>query len=345
VQTAWLLGLAAALTGVWLAADRRRPDDAVRPWLHLFLRFGLAGQMFYYGMAKVIPVQFQQPSLVTLVQPVGHLSLSDLLWTFIGASTPYQMLAGWAEVLAGVLLVVPATATIGAIVCLFDMLQVFSLNMAYDFGLKQISGHLVVMALVLLAPDLGRLWRAALNQAAAAAPARPLLASARANRMAALAQVAVGLYLLALFTSLSLQAWRTEGDGRPRSPLYGIWDVVDLTIDDVATPPADADYDRRWRRVIFDAPGTVAFQRTDDSVAHFGARIDEGRRSLVLSKGSSRTWRSAFTVERTAEDRLALTGEMDGHRVRVGLRRLELDTFRLRGSRFRWVRPPDPYAG
>ena len=46
---------------------------------------------------------------------------------------------------------------LGAWVCLLDMLQVFALNMAYDFGLKQLSFHLIVMAAVLVAPDLPRL--------------------------------------------------------------------------------------------------------------------------------------------------------------------------------------------
>ena len=76
-------------------------EAALYAWFRLALRFLLAAQMFYYGMAKVIPTQFQAPSLVTLVQPVGSLSLADLLWTFIGASTSYQMLAGVAEVAAG----------------------------------------------------------------------------------------------------------------------------------------------------------------------------------------------------------------------------------------------------
>jgi hypothetical protein len=39
------------------------------------------------------------------------------------------------------------------------MLQVFLLNMAYDFGLKQISFHLLVHGAVLLAPDVPRLPR------------------------------------------------------------------------------------------------------------------------------------------------------------------------------------------
>jgi uncharacterized membrane protein YphA (DoxX/SURF4 family) len=117
------------------------------------IRFGLAAQLFYFGMAKVIPAQFPPPSLVTLVEPVGQLSRTDLLWTFIGSSTAYQMFTGWTEVIGGILLVIPATATFGAIVALADMTHVLALNMAFDVGLKQISFHLILMSLFLLAPD------------------------------------------------------------------------------------------------------------------------------------------------------------------------------------------------
>ena len=66
---------------------------------------------------------------------------------------------------------------------------------------------------------------------------------------------------------------------------------------------------------------------------------------MRLSKGRSRTWRADFEIERDGEERLRLTGEMDGHRIEARLRRVELDTFRLRQSPFRWIRPPDPFAG
>jgi hypothetical protein len=105
------------------------------------------------------------------------------------------------------------------------------------------------------------------------------------------------------------------------------------------------DYDRRWRRVIFDTTDVMVLQRTDDSFAHYGVTFDERAQALSLTKGNSRTWRASFRVSRPARDRLLLQGEMDGHRIEAQLRLLELDTFRLRGSRFRWIRPPDPFAG
>ena len=113
----------------------------------------------------------------------------------------------------------------------------------------------------------------------------------------------------------------------------------------MAVPPDKADYDLRWRRVIFDTPDVVAIQRTDDSVAHYGASIEAGGARLRLSKGRSRTWRADFDIQRPGDGELWLAGEMDGHRIDARLRRVDLDTFRLRESRFRWIRPPDPFAG
>jgi len=347
VQLAWLLAASIAVTAVWMATGRAAArDERLRTWFRLLLRLVLAAQMFYYGMAKVIPSQFPPPGLVTLVEPVGASSLSDLLWTFVGASLPYQIVTGGAELLAGLLLLTPATATAGALLALADMAQVFLLNMAYDFGLKQISFHLGLIAAVLLAPEARRLIAVLAGRAAGPSTQPAIFRTSRANRAALVAQVALGVYLMATFAALSVRYWYGEGGGRaPRSPLYGIWDLEELSVDGRAGPAALNDYDRRWRRVIFDTPRVAVFQRIDDSLAHYGASYDEGRATVTLTKRSSRTWRADFSVERPARDRLVLDGMMDGHHIVLRLALLDLDTFRLLNSRFRWVRPPDPFAG
>jgi uncharacterized membrane protein YphA (DoxX/SURF4 family) len=348
VQTAWLVAASLVGAAIWSALDRRDRDYAtLHAWFRLFLRFAVAAQMFYYGMAKIIPSQFPPPALVTLVTPVGNLSLSDLLWTFIGSSTPYQVFTGVAETLAGILLLTPRTTPLGAIIAIADMIQVFVLNMTYDFGLKQISFHLLLMSAVLLAPDLRRIANVlVLNRPAPPSTEPPLFHSARANRRALAAQIAFGLYLMAMFANVSWRFYRAEGGpGAPKSPLYGIWDIHELSIDGETRPAVMNDYDRRWRRVIFDAPHVVVFQRTDDSFAHFRAALDERSGALTLGKGTSRLWRARFAVERPAQDQLVLEGTMDERRIRMRLQRVGLDTFRLLNSTFRWVRPPDPYAG
>jgi hypothetical protein len=344
VQTALLLTAAAVGTAIWSVFDRRRTDHArLHAWFRLYLRFALAGQMFYYGMAKVIPTQFPPPALVTLVRPVGDLSLTDLLWVFVGASIPYQMFTGWAELLAGFLLIVPQTTTLGALVALADMVQVFVLNMTYDFGLKQISFHLILIALFLIAPELRRLaavfvW----NRPAVPSTQPALFSTPRANRVAFGAQIAFGLFLATMFANLSLRFYGADGGpGALRSPLRGVWQVERMMVDGQERLPLLNDYDRQWRRVIFDFADRMYFQRWDDSYSAYGVSVDEPARRLTLTKGVSRNWGAAFSYERPANDRLILTGEMDGQRIRAELQLVERDTFRLLNSDFRWIRPPD----
>ena len=348
VQTFWLLVVSAIAALVWSDFDRRRIEYVtLHKWFRLFVRLALAAQMFDYAMAKIIPTQFPAPSLVTLVEPIGHLSLTDILWTSIGASPAYQIFTGFAELAGGLLLLVPRTTMLGAMICLADMVQVFVLNMTYDFGLKQISLHLLLMSVFLLAPDFSRLVNVfLLNRPAGPSATPPLLRTPRANRLALAAQLVFGAYLLAMYTRIGVSYWYGDGGGgSPRSPLYGIWEVDQLAVDGQLRSPLLNDYDRRWRRVIFDSPTGVVFQRTDDSFAHYGATVDLNSRSLTMTKGGSKSWTARFTVERPAQDRLILDGDMDNHKIHVQLTLVEFDSFRLLNSGFRWIRPPDPSGG
>ncbi len=348
VQTFWMLLFSAFAAALWSRFARKRDDYIVlHKWFRLFIRFGLAAQMFYYGLAKVIPTQFPPPSLVTLVEPIGNLSRTDLLWTFIGASTAYQIFTGCAELLAGILLAVPRTTMLGALICLIDMIQVFALNMTYDFGLKQISFHLILLSLFLLTPDFQRLANLFfLDRAAGPSTHAPLFRTRSANRLALAAQIVFAIYLAGMFTRLALSYWHAEGGGGgPKSALYGIWDVDQLAIDNQLQSPLLNDYDRRWRRVIFDSPSRMVFQRTDDSFAHYGVVIDPNGHSIALTKGASQHWHSMFTFERPTAERLILDGDMDGYRIHMELQLVGFDSFRLLNSGFRWIRPPDPYGG
>ena len=56
-----------------------------------------------------------------LIEPFGNFSLMGVLWASIGASRPYEIFAGCAETLGGILLIFPRTTTLGALVCLLDM--------------------------------------------------------------------------------------------------------------------------------------------------------------------------------------------------------------------------------
>jgi hypothetical protein len=347
IQTFWILVVSLLATAAWTALDRRR--NAYRTaygWFHLGMRLALAASLFEYGMTKVIPTQFPAPPLATLVTPVGDLSLSALLWTSIGAAQPYEIFTGCIEVLAAVLLVIPRTASLGAAIGLAALIQILALNLTYDIGLKLTTTHLVALAAILLAPDLPRIADVFVRQRPAVATTPPpIVRTRRAQRLLFAAQIAFGAYLLGMYAYINWSFWQAAGGGRPRSALYGIWNVEQLAVDGAVRHPDLNDYDRRWRRVIFDEPDNVLFQRTDDSFARYGAVVDLDRNALALTKGASTSWKAVFNVARLPDDRLIIEGEMDGHRIEARLRRVEFDAFPLLNSTFRWVRPHSPTPG
>ena len=198
-------------------SDRRRPNYVTfHKWFRLALRFALASEMFLYGLSKAIPLQMPFPYLTRLLEPYGNFSPMAVLWSSVGASTSYEIFTGCAETLGGLLLLIPRTTTLGALVCLADMIQVFMLNMTYDVPVKLFSFHLILFSLFLLAPDARRLFNFFLTDRAVV-PTRqiPLFRSVRANRIAVLLQVVFGCYLLGMgiYSGIRRMAhvWRSDG--------------------------------------------------------------------------------------------------------------------------------------
>jgi hypothetical protein len=333
-----LLVIAILATIVWSILDRRRNDYlALYKWFRLGIRICLAGQMFGYGFAKAVPLQMPFPFLTRLVEPYGNFSPMGVLWASIGASPAYEIFVGFAEILGGLLLIVPRTTTLGALVCLADMTQVFMLNMTYDVPVKLLSFHLILLSLFLLAPDLQRLANVFfLNRPVAPSNEYPLFNTPRAARIALAAQVIFGIWLVGMNAYGSWKNWYVYGAGSPRSALYGIWNVEQLTIDGQIRSPLLTDSDR-WRRVIFDIPTRMAFQRMDDSTARYGTSINTGDQTLELTKDDDKNWHASFVFQRPAPDRLILDGEMDGRKVQMQLRLFDRNKFLLVNRGFHWV--------
>ena len=296
VQMAWLLAASIAIATAWWWLDRGR-HERLRVWARLLLRLALAAQMFYYGMAKVIPSQFPPPGLVTLIEPVGASSLSDLLWTFVGASLPYQIVTGLRRTAGRRAAGRPrhrhGRRGAGAARHAAGVPAEHGLRLRPEADLVSPAGD------GRRAPGARHagVWpRRSLDVPPDPPRTPPLFRSARANRAALIAQVAFGVYLMATFAALSVRYWYGEGGGRaPKSALYGIWNIEELAVDGEVRPVELNDYDRRWRRVIFDAPQVVVFQRTDDSLAHYGVVARRRRHAPSRSpRARAAAWRAAF---------------------------------------------------
>src|SRR4051794_10148938 len=214
-----LLSIAVLAAGVWSVLDRKRQNYIrIQKWFHLFLRFAVGSQMLLYGMIKVVPLQMPFPFLTRLVEPFGNFSPMGVLWSSIGAAPGYETFVGSMEMLAGILLFFPRTSMFGALVCLADTTEVFMLNMTYDVPVKLFSFHLIMMSLVLLAPELPRIASFFFSNGGVGPSKRPkLFQTRRANRIALLIQVVFGLLLITMNAYGAWTSWRAYGGGAPKS--------------------------------------------------------------------------------------------------------------------------------
>lgn len=329
-----LLVIAVVATIMWTVLDRRRPDyDQLGVWFLTFLRLCLAGQMLFYGIAKVIPSQMPTPPLAALLRPFGDLSPASVLWLQVGSSPAYEIALGTAELLAGLLLFLPRTATLGALLSLVSMAQVFLLNMTYDVPVKILSFHLLLLSAVLLAPQARRLTDFLVLHRPAAPVTQPsLFASDRANRIATIVQVALGIWVLVGIVLSNVNGWYEYGGGRPKPELYGIWSVTDFVRGDAPVPPLTSDA-TRWQRAVFDVPGVVTYQRMDGELVDAPATVEGDTLILTTQDGSATT----LEFDRPSPDRLRLTGHIDGQPVTMSLERVDLQSFTLRSRGFNWV--------
>jgi hypothetical protein len=333
-----LLIFAAMATALWSILDRRRREyDVLQKWFWLFLRVCLGGQMLAYGSVKAVPLQMPYPNLFTQVEPFGNLSPMGVLWTSIGAAPAYERFAGSAELLGGFLLMFPRTVTLGALVCVADLTQIFMLNMTYDVPVKLLSFHLILIALLIVVPDFKRLRNFFfLRRAAGPAQDAPLFATRRRQRIAGACIAFLWLWMIGNNVYGAWDGWRQFGGGAPKSALYGIWDIEDYTLDGKAQPLLVTEA-QQWRRIVFNFPEFARVQHMDASGTGYGAQIDQGGHTLTLTDSNHKDWKAIFTFTRPVPDRLTLDGTINGQKATLHLRLLDHTKFLVASRGFHWI--------
>ncbi|MBO0885646.1 MAG: DoxX family protein, partial [Mycobacterium sp.] len=232
----------------------------------------------------------------------------------------------------------------GALLCVVDMTQVFILNMTFGIPVKIISFHLLLLSLLLLTPERKRLVGVLfLNRAVGPSTQRPLFRGQRANGIAVVLQVALGLWLVGWNLDQALAKRRSFGDAAPKPVLYGIWAVDEFYVDGQPHPPLTTDRNR-WEHLIIDREtgrgGSSAYQHMDGSLSQIdNVKVDTLRNTVTLAVGTPNTSTTTFTFTRPADDQLTLDGQWNRHPTHMQLHRLQLNQFNLVRSGFRWVYP------
>ena len=337
VQLYTFLTIAVLAATVWsyLARERTNHERLYR-WFRVFIRLAVGTSFLTYGFAKIVPLQMPN-QLSRLVEPYGNFSMMGVLWASIGSSTAYEAFTGLAEIGAGTLLLIPSTARAGAFVALMDATAIFMLNMTYDVPVKLFAFHLVLMSLFLIAPTASTMWDLFIrNREGRIPPEASLGRTPRARRRVVVAQVVFALYILALQVHADYKAWGRYGPGRPKSPLYGIWDVRVMSVGGVDRPPLLTD-SKRFRRAIFDNPQAVGLQLMNDQFQYLRSTFDTTAHTITLVTGMDTTKKSVLTYRRPDRAHLVLDGTLSGRPAHLELQYRNPATFVQRSHGFNLV--------
>jgi uncharacterized membrane protein YphA (DoxX/SURF4 family) len=344
----FVVALAAAL--VWSALDRKRLEyRRLHAWLRLIVRLELACEMLTYGFDKAFPRQFGDLTLSRQMVPFGSLTPFGLLWGFMAASKGYTIFSGLAEVLGGVLLLIPRLTGLGGLVSAAVLLNVFALNMFYDVPVKLFSFHLLAMAVFLAAPEFSRLANLLVfNRTALPRPDAPLSERSWIRRGA---PILVSVLGAGVFCVMFLWGWkgysRNAAAASEKPPYRGVWVVDDFTADGPAGHAIFTDKlrkemhlqpgDERWKSLIFERSKQLVIQCGNDAMDGVALKLDPAGRTAALSDDDDPQWKGVLTFSQAGPQLLEIQGTVNGSTISAKLHRLDDSKFRLTSRGFHFI--------
>jgi len=333
------LTVAVIVTVIWSVTDHKRPNYVkLNLWFRAYMRLFLGGVLLLYGLIKAFPLQMPFPSYTRLLEPYGESSPMGILWAFIGASPVYCAITGVVETTAGTLLLFPRLTTAGSLLGTFAMGQVFILNMCYDVPVKILSFHLLLLSVILLAPDLKRLSNVIIfNRSVEPVKRVPLLTSKWPKRILATLAVLYGVWVFganAIDGYLGYKSLPRISGKRP--VLYGIWNVDEYTVDGTVRPPLLTD-EARWQKIWFQTEGFGVVKPMVGPNQSYSVKLDTEKKTLEFGKASDKEWKANLTFDRPDSDTLTITGQWEGHDVQAKLKRFDDSKFLLPNRGFHWI--------
>ena len=337
VQLFGMVMISLVVGTAWAFADRKRRNyAALNYWTMIVVRYALAWAMVMYGLIKVFKAQFPFPGLTTLTQTYGEASPMGLAWTFMGYSPGYNLFAGGAETLAGLLLLSRRTTTFGALVAIGVTANIVAMNFSYDIPVKLFSSTLLLMGLYLLGNDIRRVADLLVFNRATAPVEYPPHFTRRWARITRVVLKTIFVLLLAAIGVMARGQAHEYGPDGPKPPLYGLYEVEGFSVGGVVRPPLTTD-GPRWRQLIVEQYGFAVVRTMDGKRGFFGASADVEAHTLTLQRGGEQPVEYRLQYEQPNPDALVLRGDIAEGPAEIILRKLDPNDFELVKRGFRWV--------
>jgi hypothetical protein len=321
---------------LWTALVGRRHPALLRDRLHMYLRFVLGATMIWYGAIKVVPAQFPAIQPSRLDMPLGEMSPMGLLWTFMGYSPAYGAFTGALEIVGGLLLFWRRTTTLGAAMSAAVLLNVLALNLCFDVPVKLFSFHLLMISVVLVLPDAGRLLDVlVLHRSTAPVATRAPFRSRWLERTRRPIKVLLVVCVLGTAGTRAHESWIRRGGGEPR-PGIGHYEVHTFlrggvvqarTLDDVS----------QWRSFAVSPLGYAVIRTMQGPGRGYGMLRIPLANVMLLVRVRDDQVSYGWLRYRREGDGLIIQGLFDAVPLEARMRRNDGSSTELMSRGFHWI--------
>lgn len=333
-----ILCIALLGTIIWFFVAKNRNNHAkLRYWFIVLLRYYLGYTMLIYGFVKVFPLQFGNITTYRLCERLGEMSPMGLLWTFMAYSEGYQMFSGFAEIIAGSLLFFRRTTTLGALVSIGVLANIFALNVFYDVPVKIYSFWLLLIGVYLAFDDSKRLWNFFVMNKPTQAKDISNFSEKKWFKISAMSLKA--LFLVGVFGPMSYEYWQNaQYKDAPKTAIYGPYQVEKFEKNNIVS----ASDTLRWQEFFVDRRGTrdIIFVTNQDGLRkRIDFRNDVKAHQLFMTDYTSTTdtVKYAFNYVQADSSSLFLKGKFKNDSVKVSMKKMNRKDFLLNSRGFHWI--------
>lgn len=355
----WLIALLLALMGaiVWGFLKKEQPIKEYNQlyyWLRVALRYRLALAIIFTGVVKLFPIQIPEPTLSDFHTPYGNFLLWKMYYlTNAVSSALYIPSLGILEIIGGLFLLNRRTVTIGAGLLIALLTNIVIVNYVYEIGEQVYSSFLLLIALVIILPDVPGLYNLLFLEKATQYKEFSPIFSQLAYKLRSVFQV-VFLLTITGFTVLTFVSWKDTNYPFPKTKgiadIKGVYDVKEFNYKGEILPYSITD-SLRWQNVVFEEWNTISirnnipvkidslkprivfqedakrnYEQLGNSGRHFFSyehNEKKGKYSLKLVDKSDTKLKYTFSLEKRNKNELLLKGiDVKGDSLNITLQRL-----------------------
>lgn len=290
-------GISLLGTLIWHFRDRKgRAYDTLYYWLRVVVRYRLAAGLIAYGFLKFFPLQSPLPSLSHLNTNYGDFTEWKLFSLTLGIVPSYESFLGLIEITAGLLLLFRRTTTLGTLLVIPFLGNVFISNLAYEGGEYVYSLYLISLALFLFAFDARRLFSVfTLEQPTLPNRYQPVFSTRFQQNSRLALKGAFLFFFVGMYGYQTYAAYQQGPHHYPQQPglaqASGLYHVREFRLNGKNRPPSPAD-PIRWKDVVFEKWATLSI-RSNRPVQRVSALTEE-----IHRKDGERNYEFAGTTGR-----------------------------------------------